>query len=390
MSKKSIRLDPDRVAMLIERSGKGIKSLAQGMSEKSVHRMKAGQNTTWATARKLATGLGTTVEVLMSPLTDEDTAGFLPQRWLYHELPPRDNLRHLPFLAIIGGGASECMIGSSPVDFITPLEKLLTWQSSGSRKILLRRDDGGYVFEMHQFDYSPDRGRRVDCHAGTACRFYPLVRNGDNFSKAPLSKMLDRYVWTRLREEAVKHAEIVAIEGFAYPAHPDAYLPLVRFHRGLIVNRVALGSRLFQQMHGDFRCSLIDYLSAIDAGRIRARTSGFGIVVTIEPIRPVPFRLNWQDDVLEFEIDLVWRTPDGKFELAPWRQAHRQQLADAITNSEWNRVASRGMPCAYFAPDGEEDAETPPFEADPSLSPDTIVAIDAVGFPSALMAMWEE
>lgn len=78
-----------------------------------------------------------------------------------------------------------------------------------------------------------DRERRVLYEFTTACRSFPLVRNGDTFSKASLSDMLVRHVWGEFQRKALANAEIVAIEGHAYPVHPDALFPVGTFLPGL-------------------------------------------------------------------------------------------------------------------------------------------------------------
>ena len=75
MTRQVIQLNPDKVKLHIARSDIAIKKLLDGMNTKTVHRIKAGQNTTPAIAHKLATKLNVTVEDLISPVKADDIKG---------------------------------------------------------------------------------------------------------------------------------------------------------------------------------------------------------------------------------------------------------------------------------------------------------------------------
>jgi hypothetical protein len=391
MPREAIQLNPDKVKLQIARSGIPIKQLLNGMTSKTVHRIKAGKNTTWATAHRLATELGIKVEDMMGSVTTEEMDGFLPEQWLYDEAPAPDGIPHyVPFWIAIEGGGVRYLVNRSPIDFKSPIEQLLEWHAPRCRKIVLRKDDQAFVFEIHYFEYSPDRKQEVVYEASTACRFFPLARNGDTFAKIELTDMLHRYVWKRLKRLALENAEIVSIEGDNYPAHPYAYFPLVRFYQGSILKRVALGARIFEQLQADFKWSMTGYLDGIDAGRVRAKTTWSGIALTVEPVRPVIYKLGWREEVLEIEVDLVWRTPDGKLALAPWRQKHREEFVEAIAARKWNACYSRGMPTRYSPENDEEDPDPLPFAPDLSLSADTIAAINAMDYPTLFGSLWDD
>lgn len=126
MTRQAIRLNADKVKLHIARSGIPIKRLLDGMNVKTVHRIKAGGNTTLATAYKLASKLNVAVEELKSPVTDEDMEFFLPDQWLYDEAQKSGGIQnHIPFWSAIGG--YKYMVGRSPADMFNPIEELLSW-----------------------------------------------------------------------------------------------------------------------------------------------------------------------------------------------------------------------------------------------------------------------
>jgi hypothetical protein len=218
----------------------------------------------------------------------------------------------------------------------------------------------------------------------TACRFFPLVRNGDTFSKVPLSDLLDRHLWAELHSTALDNAELVAVEGHDYPAHPDAYFPLVRFYQDSCLNPVAfLGARMFEQLHVDFKWSLMDYLKNIDAARLSVTTTYSGIALRVKPLKPEVWFLGWREEILEIRVDLTWRTPTGEWARAPWREAHRKEFIKAITSREWHSCFSRGMPVPYEPKNGWEEPNKP-FEPDPALSADIIATINGIARPGRL------
>jgi hypothetical protein len=380
MTREAIRLNADKVKLHIARSGIPIKRLLDGMNVKTVHRIKAGGNTTLATAYKLASKLGVAVEELKSPVTDEDMEFFLPDQWLYDEAQNSGGIQsHIPFWSAIGG--YKYMVGRSPADMFNPIEELLKLPDHEGRKIVLRRENHSFIFEIHEFHYSSDRERKVEYYRATACRFFPLARDGDTFSKAALSDLLIQYAWKELKRKALTNAEIVSIEGDDYPAHPHAYLPLVRFYQGSILKSIPLGARIFEHFQYDFKLSLIDYLESLPAERVSAKTTTFGISITVAPVRPAAYKLGWQEETLEIQAELVWRTSAGTLALAPWRQTHREQFLKGIASRDWRELYSRGMPLRLFPADGDDDPEIPAFSADPSLSAETIAAINAIARP---------
>ena len=377
MTREAIQLNPDKVKFHIAHSGLHIKAIAdETMTAKTIHRIKAGKNTTMATAHKLATKLGTTVDNLISPVQAGEMHAFLPDHWLYDEVEAAsgtDDEDYLPCSMAIGGG--NYLVDQSPTGMNSPLEKLLAWRSQSGRQIVLRRQNQAFVIEVNCFDYSPEHPKGLAYHRAMACRFFPLARNGDTFKKTGLSEWPDRYVWDWLKVKALASAELVSIEGHDYPDDPRAYFPLVRFSRGMLAKRVALGARIFTSQY-EFRESLLAYLEGLPAERIQARLSDPGIVMTVNPIRPAVFKSDWLDDELEIKLNLVWRLPDGRLALAPWRDTSREQFVKGIASRNWQDMHMQHMPCGFFSEDGaDEDAETPPFEADSSLPTEILAAI---------------
>lgn len=385
MTREAIRLDPDKVKLHIARSGIAIKKLLDGMNPKTVHRIKAGKNTTPATAHKLATKLATTVDNLISPAKACEIHDFLPDHWLYDEVEAPsgvDDEDFLPCSMAIGGG--NYVVDQSPTGMNSPLEKLLTWRSQSGRKIALRRESQAFVIEINCFDYSLDQPKEIRYHRAMACRFFPLARNGDTFKKTSLNDWPDRYVWDWLKVKALASAEIVSIEGHDYPDDPRAYFPLVRFSRGMAIRRIALGARIFASQYA-FRESLLAYLKGLPAERVQARLSDPGIVMTVTPIRPAVFIPTWWDDELEIKLNLAWRLPDGQVALAPWRDTSREQFIKGIASRNWQDMYMHHMPRMFFSEYGtDEDGEIPLFEADPFLPIEILAAISAHDHPALL------
>jgi hypothetical protein len=382
MTREAIRLNPDKVKLHIAHAGIPIKQLLDGRT-KTVHRIKAGKNTTMATAHKLATDLGVTVDDLIAPVNDEDIGCFLPKQWLYDEAPPSNNFndkKPVPYL----GDAGVCgyQVDRSPTAFNGPIEQLLKWHEvRNSRKIVLRRENQAYIFEIHYFDYLSDR--ELVYMFTTGFRFFPLARNGDTFNKAPLSDYLDRHVWGTLRQTALENAELVSIEGHDYPAHPDAYFPVVRFYQDSMCNqRVYLGARMFEQLQVDFKRSLADYLNNVDAARVSAQATFSGIELRVKPVKPEVWTLGWREEVIEMRVDLVWRTATGELARAPWRRAHREKFIEAINSHEVHVGYSRGMPIPYVPKNGWDEPDKP-FEPDTTLSEGIIAAIDGIARPGS-------
>ena len=382
MPRETIRLNPDKVKLHLARSGIPIKQLLDGMTAKTVYRIKAGENTSMATAEKLAIKLKTTVSDLSTPVNAENIGYFLPELWLYDAAPGPCHIKNHSFFGMaIEGGPPGYIVDGPPMCFKNPIEQLLKWRETRARKIVLRKEDHAYIFEIHYFYYLSDDEQTVKYFASTACRFFPLTRTGDIFSKTSLNGMMDEHVWGELQRTALANAELVSIEGHNYPDHPYVYFPLVRFYQGSSPKRMALGGRIFEKLHADFKWSMADYLEAIDPGRVSAKTTPLGIMISIAPIPPPIYTLGWRWNVLEIEVELVWRTPEGALALAPWRHAHREKFCEAITSRKWNACYSRGLPLCLFPKDGEDDPDTPPFEPDPGLSADTIAAINAITCP---------
>ena len=381
MKREAIQLNPDKVKLHIACSGLHIKQLLDGMNAKTVHRIKAGKNTTYATAHKLATKLGVTVGDLISPVKADDIDGFLPEQWLYDEAAPSGNPpRRVPFWTLVGGHLYY--VDQPPVNMNSPVEKLLKCFESTNQKIVLRQEDQAFVVEIHWFDYSPDHAQNVVYNLATACRLFPLARNGDTFSKTGLDDLLSRYVWNSLKEKALASAEIVAIEGHDYPDDPRVYFPLVRFSRGIGIRRVALGSRTFVSQY-DLRESLLGYLKNVPAQMVHATLTDAGIAITVEPARPTILCLDGGRDELKFKVNLAWRMPDGTLALAPWRQTSREKFITGIRSRNWTDMHMHHMPLRFFSQyDADEDAAPPPFEADQSLPTESFAAIDAGDYPA--------
>lgn len=382
MTREAIRLDPHKVRFYIAKKGIPIKQLLDGMTAKTVHRIKAGQNTSPATANKLAVKLGVTVEELSSPLKTDDLERFLPNLWLYDDVDTPGGISDEQFCHYSSAmGGLSCQMDESPTSMLSPINKLLAWITR-PRKIVLRRIDQAFVLEIHYFWYSPDHAQTVEYNLVTACRFFPLARKGDSFQKTALNDWANRYIWNQLQETALANAEIVSIEGYDYPDDPRSYFPLVRFSRGMAIKRVALGARAFVSQY-DLRESLLGYLKDIPAHRVHVRLTGSGVVMTVQPVRPAIFNPDWWNDELEFKVNLAWRMSDGQLAIAPWRQTSREKFIKGIATRDWRDMHLEHMPLRFISEDdADEDAEPPLFEADPCLSAETFAAVDGRDYPA--------
>lgn len=383
MTREAIRLDPHKVRFYIAKKGIPIKQLLDGMTAKTVHRIKAGQNTSPATAHKLADKLGVSVDDLSGPLKDEEMSRFLPDHWLYDNVNTPSGIGDQHFLPCSGAfDGFVCLLDQSPTGMLSPLNKLLAWITHSNRKIVLRQDDQAFILEIHYFSYSSDRTENLVYSRATACRFFPLARRGDNFEKVGLTDWARQYVWHSLHEMALANAEIVSIEGHNYPDDPRSYFPLVRFSRGMAIKRVALGARAFVSQY-DLRESLLGYLKDVPAQRVQVRLTESGIAMTVQPVRPEIFNPDWWSDELEFKVNLAWRMSDGQLAIAPWRQTSREKFIKGIAARDWRDMHLEHMPLRFFSEDdADEDADPPLFEADPCLSADTFAAVDGRDYPA--------
>jgi hypothetical protein len=158
---------------------------------------------------------------------------------------------------------------------------------------------------------------------------------------------------------------------------------LVRFNRGMVIRRSALGARVFNSQY-DFRESLLAYLNTIPANRVQVRTTMSGIAITVEPVRPTVFNPGWWDDELEFKVNLAWHQPDGTLALAPWRQTSREQFIKGVGSRDWRDMHLRHMPLGPFLQDDDEDLGIPLFGPDPTLSAETLASIDESANPYGL------
>ena len=382
MTREAIRLDPQKVSLHIARKGIPIKRLLDGMTAKTVHRIKAGGNTTHATAHKLATQLGVTVEDLSGPLKADEMESFLPNYWLYDDIDAPSGIGDQHFLPCsCGFDGFISLMDQSPTGTLSPLNKLLKWIPQSNRKIVLRQEDQAFVLELHYFSYSPNRIEKAVYSRAAACRFFPLSRRGDSFEKVGLSDWARQYVWHSLHDMAMANAEIISIEGHDYPDDPRAYFPLVRFSRGMAIKRVTLGARAFVSQY-DLRESLLGYLKEVPAQRVQVRLTESGVAMTVEPVRPAIFNPDWWSDELEFKVNLAWRMPDGQLGLAPWRHTSRERFIKGIAARDWKEMHLERMPLRFFSQDGvDEDAEPPLFEADPCLSSATFAALNERDYP---------
>jgi hypothetical protein len=364
MPKDTIQLNPDKVRLRIAILGGPIKAHAIGMSEKTIHRIKKGARTSLAMAHLLAASLGTTVEDLLLQPERKEVERHLPRNWLYEGVIPSGELRrHFPAqLAIGGGGDDGYVVDRPPSGWLDPLDALLKWHTQGGMKIVLRRAAHAYVFELHYFEYTPDRAQELVYHGASACRFFALARTGDEFRKAALSEFNADWIWSDLRRLAMHRADIVDLGGDNVPAHPRDYVPVARFYRGMVVRRRMEGIRVFGQLHRDFRRALIEYLDELDPRRVQVSMQGLGIQIRIDAVRPAVYDPDWQDDELCIEVDLAWWTPDGRLTSAPWRLEHRERIAAALGERDWAAIYSPGLPLAY--PTENDDGEDPPLAPD--------------------------
>lgn len=367
MPKDAIQLNRDKVRLRIASAGGPIKSYANGLSEKTIHRIKSGSRTSLATAFRLAENLGTTVKDLQSPPEREDVEPQIPPNWLYEGVAPSGQARnHIPAQLAIGGVGDGYFVDGPPAGWQDPLDTLLNWHTQGGRKIVLRRIAHAYLMELHYFEYTPNHAQEIDYNAATACRFFALARTGDEFRKVILNDFNADWIWSDLRRMAMERADIVDVEGYSAPAHPRDYVPVARFFRGLVVTRKMEGMRVFGQFHRDFRWALIQYLDGVDRQRVHVSTYGLGIQIRIAAVRPAVFDPYWMEDQLCIEVDLAWWTEDGRLEPAPWRMEHRERIVAALAERDWAAVYSPGLPLAYLT-DSADDDKDPPLAPDPNV-----------------------
>ena len=381
MPKENIQLNPAKVCLRIAVAGGPIKAHAVGMSEKTIHRIKKGAPTSLATAHRLATNLGTTVEDLLLPPGRDEVERQLPRNWLYESVAPSGELlRHFPAQLAIGGGHEGYIVDGPPSRWQGPLDALLKWHTQGGRKIVLRRSAHAYLVELHYFEYTPDHSQELNYFGASACRFFALARTGDEFRKAALNEFHADWIWSDLRRLAMERADIVDVEGGVAPAHPRDYVPVARFYRGMIARRKMEGMRVFDQLHRDFRRALIEYLDGLDPRRVHVSTQGFGIQIRIAAFRPAVYDLYWQEDEQCIEVDLAWWMPDGRLAPAPWRHEHRERIVAALAERNWAAVYSPGLPLAHQmdSQDGEED---PPLAPDLHVPDRVAEAVKALYCP---------
>lgn len=364
MPKETIQLNSDKVRLRIAVSGRPIKAYAVRVSEKTIHRIMKGARTSTATAYKLADILGTTFDDLLLPPEREEVERQLPPNWLYESVTPTGEPRqHLPAQLAIGGCYDGYIVDRSPSGWLDPLDALLKWHTPGVRKIVLRRMAHAYLMELHYFEYTPNHFQELDYYAASACRFFPLTRAGDEFKKAALDAFHAEWIWSDLCRLAMQRADIVDVQGSVALVHPRDYIPVARFYRGMVVQRRMEGIRVFRQFHLDFRRALIEFLDGLDPHRIHVSTYSLGLQIRIDAVRPEVYELHWQENQLCIEVELAWWTPDGRLAPAPWRLDHRERIATALTERNWTRVYSPGLPLAY-RPDDAEDDEDPPLTPD--------------------------
>lgn len=381
MPKEIVQLNPDKVRLRIAMAGVPMKTHAIDMSEKTIQRIKKGKGTTLTTAHKLAAVLGTTVEDLLLPPAREEVEQQLPRNWLYEGVAPSGEVRqHLPAQLAIGGDDDSYIVDRLPSGWLDPLAALLEWHMQGGRKIVLRRAAHAYVIELHYFEYSPDRVQDVNYYAASACRFFALVRTGDEFRKATLSEFDADWIWSDLRRLAMEKADIVEVEGDIALVHPRDYVPVARFYRGMVMRRKLEGIRVFDQFHRDFRYALIEFLEGVDPHRVHVSTHGLGINIRIEAVRPAMYEPLWQENELCIELDLAWWTLDRRLMPAPWRLEHRKRIVNALTERNWSAVYSPGLPTGYLAEN--TDDKNPPLAPDPEIPTRVAEAVRALYCPA--------
>lgn len=387
MRKATIQLNPDKVRMRVGQTGRPIKTLAVGMSDKTISRIMQGRRTSLATAHRLAGILGSTVEELLLPPEREEVQAHLPHNWLYESVTPSGQLRqHFPAQLAIGGDCDGYIVDRPPSGWQDPLDALLKWHPQCGRKIVLRRAAHAYLVELHYFEYTPDRAQHLDYHAASACRFFALTRTGDEFRKAALNEFDADWVWRDLQRLAMGRADIVDVEGDVAPEHPRDYVPVARFYRGMVLRRRMEGMRMFRHFHRDFRRALIEYMKGMDPQRVHVSTHGLGIRIRVAAVRPAVYDPYWQEDELCIEVDLAWWTPDGRLAPAPWRLEHRERIAAALTERSWAAVHSPGLPTAHPR-DSVDDDEDLPLAPDAHVPAYVAEAVMALYCPAS--GQWE-
>lgn len=387
MAKDTIQLNPNKVRLRLAEAGGPIKAYAVDLSEKTIHRIKKGACTSLAKAHRLAAALGTTVEDLLLPPGRDEMERQLPRNWLYETVAPSgEPRRHFPAQLAIGGSYDGYVIDRPPSGWQDPLDELLKWHTQVGRKIVLRRAAHAYLVELHYFEYTPDHAQELDYHGASACRFFALARSGDEFRKVPLNEFHADWVWSDLRRMAMERADIVDVEGDVAPAHPRDYMPVARFYRGKVVRRRMEGMRVFDQLHGDFRWALVEYLDGLDPSRVHVSTHGLGIQIRIDAVRPAVYDPYWRENELCIEVDLAWWMPDGRLAPAPWRREHRERIVVALAERKWMAVHSPGLPLAYPT-DSAGDDDDPPLAPDSHVPARVAEAVMALYCPAS--DQWE-
>jgi hypothetical protein len=368
MPKNTIQLNSEKICLRFAEAGGPAKIyVVAGLSEKTIQRIKKGDRTTLTTAHLLAAKLRTTVEDLLLPVERDEVQRQLPHNWLYEGIEPSVQVRQpLPAQIAIGGNPEGYIVERPPSGWLDPLDKLLKWYTGGGMKIVLRREAHAYRMELHYYEYTPNQAQELDYHAASACRFFALTRTGDEFRKAALHEFYADWVWSDLWRLAMQRADIVDVEGGVAPEHPREYVPVVRFYRGMVMQRKLEGMRVFRQFHGDFRRALIKYMDGLEPRRAEVSSHGFGIKIRIPAVRPAVYDPRWHENELCIEVDLAWWTSDGSLARAPWRLEHRERIIAALGERNWASVHSPGLPLARPT-DNAEDEEDSTLTPDPHV-----------------------
>jgi hypothetical protein len=82
-------------------------------------------------------------------------------------------------------------------------------------------------------------------------------------------------------------------------------------------------------------------------------------------------------------IDLVWHMPNEQLDIAPWRRTSREKFIKGIISRDRREMHLEHMPIYFFAKNNaSEDAEPPPFEADPCLTAEAFPAVNERNYPA--------
>ncbi|WP_334068565.1 hypothetical protein [Burkholderia cepacia] len=385
MKRNAIVLNGDKIRFRIAELGIPRKQLLDGKCAKTLQRILRGEKTALATAQQLARELRTTLDEIRGPVTEDNLTTWLSGHWLYEDGPATNLEKHGSSMSFVGTGATM-LIDSPPTGFGNPFLKLLAFHPETCRKLVVRRVGEAFEVEIHYFHYV-DRSQEIAYQFSVSCRFFPLMREGDDFRKCTMSDPLKRYFWTWLRETAMANAELLEIEGEQFPAHPHAYRPLVVFSRRHPDDN-NVGVRLFSQLQVDFRESLTEYLDSLgDRARVFARATRLGISITVEPTSKEMITANRYSPI-EMQVFLVWSTSTGSVRLAPWRYDHRAEFAAAIANHRSRDFYSRGMPIRRFADDFEDDPPAPAMSADPDVRSDLLTMLKGIEWYDSEEQYW--